>query len=180
MPDFSELFLYDGELKLAFIVWPIFFGVCIAAFITVYIRVKLGVVVRAILEKGAISPETALTLEELGVAKRFCVRSALRGRSVLRRVVSATNGETVTDENGEPAGLYVLKINEAPNLDECRFFISDENKERAESLYDNTHSTLLTAIITVLVAFVVAAISMFAVPEIIELFSESWEELKNS
>lgn len=177
MPDLSELFLYDGELKLEFIVWPIFLGICIGAFITVFVRVKLGEVVRAIIEKGAISPETALTLEELGLSKRFFIRSALRGRSALRRVVEATDGTVAVTENGEPAGLRILGINEAPNLDSCRFFITDANRERAESIYDNTNSTLLSAIITVLVAFVVAAISMIIIPNLMQMLENMLENI---
>lgn len=177
MPDLSELFLYDGEMKLEFIVWPIFLGICIGAFITVFVRVKLGEVVRAIIEKGAISPETALTLEELGLSKRFFIRSALRGRSALRRVVEATDGTVAVAENGEPAGLRILGINEAPNLDSCRFFITDANRERAESIYDNTNSTLLSAIITVLVAFVVAAISMIIIPNLMQMLENMLENI---
>ena len=177
MPDLSELFLYDGELKLEFIVWPIFLGICIGAFITVFVRVKLGEVVRAIIEKGAISPETALTLEELGLSKRFFIRSALRGRSALRRVVEATDGTVAVAENGEPTGLRILGINEAPNLDSCRFFITDANRERAESIYDNTNSTLLSAIITVLVAFVVAALSMIIIPNLMQMLENMLENI---
>lgn len=177
MPDLSELFLYDGELKLEFIVWPIFLGICIGAFITVFVRVKLGEVVRAIIEKGAISPETALTLEELGLSKRFFIRSALRGRSALRRVVEATDGTVAVAENGEPVGLRILGINEAPNLDSCRFFITDANRERAESIYDNTNSTLLSAIITVLVAFVVAALSMIIIPNLMQMLENMLENI---
>lgn len=177
MPDLSELFLYNGEIRLEFIVWPIFLGICIGAFITVFVRVKLGEVVRAILEKGAVSPETALTLEELGVAKRFFVRSALRGRSALRRVVEATDGSAAVDENGESAGLRVLGINEAPDLDNCRFFIADANRERAESIYDNTNSTLLSAIVTVLVAFVVAAVSMIIIPNLMQMLENMMENI---
>lgn len=179
MPDLSELFLYNGEMKLEFIVWPIFLGICVGAFITVFVRVKLGEVVRAIIEKGAVSPETALTLDELGMSKKFFVRAALRGRSALRRVVEATDGSTVTDENGEPAGLRVLEINEAPDLDRCRFFIADSDRERAESIYDNTNSTLLSAIITVLVAFVVAAISMVIIPNLMQMLENMLENINS-
>ena len=177
MPDLSEIFLYNGEIKLEFIVWPIFLGICIGAFITVFVRVKLGEVVRAIIAKGAVSTDTALTLEELGVAKKFFVRSALRGRSALRRVVEATDGSTVTDENGEPAGLRIVPINEAPDLDKCRFFISDANRDRAESIYDNTNSTLLSAGITVLVAFVVAALSMVIIPNLMQMLENMLENI---
>lgn len=178
MPDLSELFLYNGEMKLEFIVWPIFLGICVGAFITVFVRVKLGEVVRAIIEKGAVSPETALTLDELGMSKKFFVRSALRGRSALRRVVEATDGTAVSDENGESVGLRVLEINEEPNLDECRFFITDANRERAESIYDNTNSTLLSAVVTVLVAFVVAAVSMVIIPNLMQMLENMLENIK--
>ena len=177
MPDLSEIFLYNGEIKLEFIVWPIFLGICIGAFITVFVRVKLGEVVRAIIAKGAVSPDTALTLEELGMANKFFIRSALRGRSALRRVVEATDGSTVANENGEIVGLRVLGINEAPNLDECRFFIADANRDRAESIYDNTNSTLLSAGITVLVSFVVAAISMVIIPNLMQMLENMLENI---
>jgi len=177
MPDLSQLFLYDGEIRLEFIVWPIFLGICIGAFVTVFVRVKLGEVVRAIIEKGAISPETALTLEELGVAKRFFIRSSLRGRSALRRVVDATDGVTVSDDDGQGERLRVIGLNEPVNLDECRFFISDSNREQAESIYDNTNSTLLSAFITVILAFVVAAVSMIVVPNLMQMVENMMENI---
>ena len=180
MPDLSELFLYNGELKLEFIVWPIFIGICIAAFVTVFVRVKLGEVVRAIFSAGAVSPETAKTLEELGVANKFFVRSALRGRSALRRVVDATDGtEIAPDENGEGGGLKVLSLDEAVDLDKCRFFIVDKNIERAEGIYDNTNSTLLSAGLTVIIAFAVAALSMVIIPNLQQMLDNMLENLKN-
>lgn len=177
MPDLSELFLYNGEIRLEFIVWPIFLGICIGAFITVFVRVKLGKVVRAIIAKGAVSPETALTLEELGVAKRFFIRSSLRGRSALRRVVEATDGSDVLNENGEKVGLRIVGLNEAPDLDNCRFFISDANRERAESIYDSTNSTLFSAVITVLVAFVIAAVSMIVIPNLMQMLENMLDNI---
>ena len=111
------------------------------------------------------------------MAKRFFVRSALRGRSALRRVVEATDGSAAVDENGESAGLRVLGINEAPDLDNCRFFIADANRERAESIYDNTNSTLLSAIVTVLVAFVVAAVSMIIIPNLMQMLENMMENI---
>ena len=179
MPDLSQIFLYDGEMKLGFIVWPIFIGICIGAFITVFVRVKLGEVVRALIAKGAVSPETALTLSELGLEKRFFIRSALRGKSALRRVVEATDGSVTVNENGEECGMRVLAINEAPDFDKCRFFVSEKNKERAESLYDNTNSTLLSAIITVVVALIVAAVSMVIIPDLIQMGENMVENFKS-
>ena len=180
MPDLSELFLYNGELKLEFIVWPIFIGICIAAFVTVFVRVKLGAVVRAIFEAGAISPDTAKTLEELGVANIFFVRTALRGRSALRRVIDATDGtEILPDENGEGGGFKVLGLTETVDLDACKFFIADANRERAESLYDSTNSTLLTAGLTVIIAFAVAALSMVIIPNLQQMLENMLENIKN-
>ena len=177
MPDLSELFLYNGELKLEFIVWPIFIGICIAAFVTVFVRVKHGEVVRAIFEAGAISADTAKTLEELGMANKFFVRSALRGKSALRRVIDVTDG--LSEDGGSGGALRVLAIGEEVDLDEFRFFIKDENKDRAESLYDNTNSNLLTAGITVLVAFVVAVLSMIIIPNLQQMLENMLENIKN-
>ncbi|MBQ9116822.1 MAG: hypothetical protein IJY04_07335 [Clostridia bacterium] len=170
MPNLSELFLYNGEIRLEFIIWPIFLGVCIGAFITVFVRVKLGEVVRAIFAKGACSPETACTLEELGVSNRFFIRASLRGKSALRRVVSAVDCSRATGADAENVPLSPIDINEKLDLDTCRFYISDEHRERAESLYDDTNSTVLSAVIAVLLALVIAAVSMFLVPVLMDMF----------
>ena len=177
MPNLSELFMYNGEWRLEFIVWPLFLGICVAAFLTVFIRSKLGVVVRAIIAKGAISPDTALTLKELGVENKFFVRAALRGRSALRRVVDAVGCEAGAGDN-EPIGNMPLAYDAHPDLDKCRFYIADANRDRAESLYDDTNSTLISAIITVLVALVVACLSMWLVPDLIRMAENMVEGFK--
>jgi len=197
MPDLSELFIYSGETRLEFIVWPLFLGVCIGAFITVFIRMKLGEVVRAILEKGARSSESALTLAELGVENKFFVRAALRGKSALRRLIDAVGVEagsegvdkkaesaeqTEAEENTDAvsaSGTGVLSLESHPDLNKCRFFISDENRDKAESLYNNTNSTVISAVLTVLVAFVVACLSMLLIPNLIQMADNMLENFKN-
>ncbi|MBR2460355.1 MAG: hypothetical protein IKB34_03915 [Clostridia bacterium] len=164
MPNLSDLFYYNGEMRLEFIVWPIFLGICIGAFITVFVRVAMGKVVRAIFSKGACSPETACTLRELGVEKSFFIKSALRGKSVLRRVISAVNVDEVTGEIGEP-----IDINGKPDLEKSRFYIAEESRDRAGSLYDDTNSTVISALVTVLLGFVVAVAAMYIIPWLLDM-----------
>ena len=95
-------------------------------------------------------------------------------------MIDATDGtELPCDENGEGGGLKVLALSETVDLDNCRFFIADANRERAESLYDSTNSTMLTAGLTVIIAFAVAALSMIIIPNLQQMLENMLENIKN-
>lgn len=199
MPDLSKFLTYSGETELDLIVWPLFLGICIGAFAIVFIRVKLGELVRALLSRGACSPETACTLEQLGLKNKRIIRSALRKRSSLRKVISITPidpaqladqtaptaepTETSAEATSAPFDPATLVTEEqrdqAIDVDSYRYYISEKNKERASSTYDNTGSTVAIALLTVVLALAVAALSMVLIPALMQMFENMVEGFRS-
>ncbi len=187
MPDLSKFLTYSGETELELIIWPLFLGICIGAFAIVFIRVKLGELVRALLSRGACSPDTACTLEQLGLERKAIIRNALKKRSSLRKVVSAvpiesieapetaTSDETLSEPDSDTSTRdqvtddQVIR-DQVIDVDKYRFYISEQSRERASSTYDSTGSTVAVAILTVVVALAVAALSMILIPNLIQMF----------
>lgn len=212
--NISELFTYTGDTQLEFIVWPIFIGICIAAFAIVFIRSKLGELVRELIARGASSPETALSLEELGFENKRYLTQELRKSSSFRKVVTAikkedaeqakltaesaveasdaqqTESETEAESREESsaennsfdaASLIAEDQKHASiNVSEYKFYIRPENLERAETVYNNTGSTILTAVITVVLALIVAALSMWLIPNLIQMLENMLDLFKSN
>lgn len=184
MPDLSKLFMYTGELQLEFIVWPIFIGICLGAFATVFIRVKLGELVRALITNGACSPETAQSLEALGLQSKFFIRNALKKHSSLRNVVSIAPKNTLTPISSSvteetPEAAISVDQNAKIDVDGYIYYISDENRTRAEAIYDSTGSTIAVAFLTVILALAVAALSMYIIPNLIQMLENLIENIRN-
>lgn len=182
MPDLSKLFMYTGETQLEFIVWPLFIGICLGAFATVFIRVKLGELIRALIAKGACSPETAQSLEDLGLKNKFFIRNALKKRSSLRHVVSIAHKSSATAA-GDNEETQETAVDTDPNakidVDSYNYYISDENRTRAEAVYDNTGSTIAVAFLTVILALAVAILSMYLIPNLIQMLENMIENIRN-
>ena len=86
---------------ITFIVIAICAGVILAALYNFYIRRVPGSVVRLLLSRGALSPETALSAEELGLLEKpFALWELLRGSS-LRHIVAAVPAEETAQNTNE-------------------------------------------------------------------------------
>jgi hypothetical protein len=93
-PDFSFLTEYKG-ITLTMILVSFVVGITIASCAMIYHQMFLGGIIRKIIEKGALSPEKALTIEELGYSpKNIFVKFALRQKSTFRKHV-----KTPEDDN---------------------------------------------------------------------------------
>ena len=78
IPNLSEILIYNGEIPLTVIIWSLFGGILIASIAAFIIKIKFGIFVQTLLKLNANSPETAVTLEETGLNKRFFVRRGLK------------------------------------------------------------------------------------------------------
>ena len=112
-PDFSFLTKYDPR-NLTLILSGLFIGVIIASLSAIYRQLFLGGIVRNILSKNATSPETALTLEQLGYKRdNLFIKFALRKKSTFRKTVHAV-------ESTDNDHLYYIPQEIAPR-EEIRF-----------------------------------------------------------
>ena len=140
-PDFSFLTEYQGS-PLTLIVSSLFIGMVIASAAMLYHQLFLGGIVRRIIEKGALSPEKALTKEELGYSpNNFFVKIALREKSTFRKIVHG-----ITEDKTE------------------RYYIPEEMRIRAEIRFRKQGNNAFGILLTVLLFLVVAYVSLTVVP----------------
>ena len=104
LPDFSFLAEYKA-LDLTMILISFVIGITIASIAMIYHQIFLGGIIRKIIEKGALSPEKALTIDKLGYkTNNIFVKFALRENSTFRK--------------------HVL----SPEEDKTRYFIPEEKR----------------------------------------------------
>lgn len=124
-------------------------SIILAALYNFYVRYVPGGVTRLLLEKGATSPETAMTAEELGLLdKPFSLWELLRG-TALRHLVATVESEKAPEETAER---------------ELRFYIPEEKKYRAELRFERKGNGVGALIATVIGSAVIAIALIKLIP----------------
>lgn len=152
---------YATAKTLTALVVAICAGVILAALYNFYIRRVPGGVVRLLLSRDALSPETALSAEELGLLdKPFALWELLRGVSLRHTVCAVTESATTAEEGEAPSDTDGQAKQIAPGGEEktaapdtdgaaekaapaeepafdaqTRFYIPEEKKYRAETRF---------------------------------------------
>ena len=83
-------------------IWLIIFGMIIALVFIYFTKVVNGALVRALMENGVYSPESAKTLDELGFDKKANILKMYKRSAALDRIVG-----TVEEEADESAHFYI-------------------------------------------------------------------------
>ena len=139
---------YATAKTLTAVVVAICAGVILAALYNFYIRRVPGGVVRLLLSREALSPETALGAEDLGLLnKPFALWELLRGVSLRHIVCAVTPNDADGDatpqdaETVEPAETPAAKEGEQTDAEEpildakTRFYIPEDKKYRAQTRF---------------------------------------------
>lgn len=164
----SFLDIFSRADSLQIIIWSFFIGIMIGAVSLFYQKRVIGAFVRALLADGAANPGNARTLEELGYGKNRFVRHALRGGSVLRKMVWEAEDNYTTDENGVRYSARTKKM----DINTARFYIDDSNRVRADLRYSAQGSDVLVLLIGVVVFAVAAYALLLFIPYIVDLFKD--------
>lgn len=140
---FSELVKQSKGQSLGIVIWALFFGILLACLLALYEKRVIGSYVRALLSKGAKSPEKALTLAETGFRKNAFVRSALRRKTALSSLVFTPEEAPEIGENLTVQPVIRGKV----DFDTARFYIPEALEHRAYVRYDRkgTHVMGLVA-----------------------------------
>ena len=154
--SFSSLWTDTGS-SLEKVIWAIFIGIVIAAFVLWYQKSYLGRVARWLYKKEIDSAEKAVSLSQMGM-NSFFIRRELKNRySALRKVVYCTNGaERLKDSD----------------FTDARFYIPAEQRNRAYFKYRGNNTTLPVVIITIVIMFIMANLCIEYVPSILELLKK--------
>ena len=145
---------YAAAKTLSAIVLAICAGVIIAALYNFYIRRVPGGVARLLLSRGAISPETALCAEELGLLnKPFSLWELLRGISLRRIVCAVTEGEGSEEEVDA----------------QTRFYIPEDKKYRVEVRFAQKGNGVKGLILTCALTLVLGILLIKLVPVVLTI-----------
>lgn len=169
--DFTGIFGERVELgtnsvtTLNIIVWAIFVGFIIAIGVTLYNRIVLGKIVRAIIEKKAHTKECALGAAELGCGSAP-FRLALRKNSTMRRIVRMGD-DTDTERSTK-------------DFASAKFYIPEEYIQRAQSIYGKSDISVKTVVLSVIGLLAVAILAFIFIPDIIRLLVNFIESITPS
>ena len=145
---------YATARTLTAIIIAICAGVILAALYNFYIRRVPGGVVRLLLSRGALSPETALSAEELGLVDHpFALWELLCGVT-LRHVVCAVRDES---EDAESVNA------------KTRFYIPEDKKYRAESRFEQKGNGVAGLAVTCVLAVVLGILLIKLTPVVLAM-----------
>ena len=139
------------------IAWCMFGGVIIGAGIAIYFKEVLGAFVRFLIKNGYNSIENAPRLEETKFAKNFFVKRAIKN-GTYKRVMKT---EPPLDE----------KLTEKEVILKTKYYIPDDLVFQAENVFSKKGTNWFALILTVLLFFIVAALSLFVVPDLIQMLN---------
>ena len=183
---------YYGNLNLTSAdLWTIrilIFGLCVglslAAFAAAFNKRVLGDIVRKIIAKQAFSPETAVTLEELGIEGKPIAHFAIKRSTSLRRVVKCCEEEMFEADQDKrerehkenrkkdkslPA-FKRLKYKINPYSD--TLYIPEKDRYMADVKFEKKGTTWVGACVFSVVMAVVFVGLMVALPQILSLLNE--------
>ena len=178
-------------LSVRLMILGLFIGIAIAAFAAVFNKRVLGGVVRRLLKADALSPDSALTLAELGYSGGI-IGLAVKKSTSLRRVVKCREEEEYDEKLKEKRKEYaerkkngdkLPKFKETPykiNTLTDAFYIPEKMKYMADVKFEKKGTTWLGAILTVVVLAVVFVALMVALPSIFELLNSIAGEMGSS
>ena len=147
-------------------VWSIAVGAVVAVFFTYYNRTILGGFVRTLINKEALSIDSAITLAEAGYQKNVFVKRALLKRNTFRKIVFEVDDEIIIASEGHSFSARTKPI----DLSTARFYVAQENKTMAELRYDNKGADLFGVITSIIIVFALAYVITLVFPHLIGAF----------
>lgn len=147
-------------------VWSIAVGAILAIFSTYYNRTILGGFVRTLINNGALSVDTAITLDEVGYQKNAFIKRALVKKATFRKIVFEVDDEIVIASEGHSFSARTKPI----DLSTARFYIAEENRIMAELRYDNKGADIFGVITAIIIILVLAYVITLVFPYLVAAF----------
>ena len=171
-------------LSVRLIILGLFIGMCFATFASVYNKKVLGDVVRKILSQNALSPETALTVEELGYQKKLLTRYAFKNSTSLRRVVKSREEVLYYQELENKRKEYLSKKNNGEKIPKFKeipykmdvtadhFYIPEDMKYMADIKFDKKGASWLSAVLLTVILTIAFFVIMYFLPDILGFIND--------
>ncbi len=166
--EYRHIKFRGGILTLRGLIWGLWGGFAAGLLITYYHKVYLGETVRRLLKRGATSPETALTLPELGQKLVWMRKRALRPGGSLQKYLMYVAPGTAEDGR-EP--VLTRKISD---FSETKLFIPEEKKHVAAVRYGERKKTSPLWLIVFLAVLTALAVALtIALPELLTMIDNA-------
>lgn len=150
------------------IVFSMFIGVSIAAFISLIYRYYYGSFIRFLLNGNAQDEQSGIRLDKTVYARRPILLHAISQGTLFKNVLRYTEPEE-TFPLGEKPALKERRKAARTALLTRRYYIPYEMTFRADNLYNKKGTNLFTAIMSVVLFAVVAAMSLIIIPDLLTM-----------
>ncbi len=167
-----------GVINLSWAIIALCFGCVLAAILGVYEKRGLGEFVRKLIYEECYTPQTAMTLSQLGFRKNAAVRGALRGGS-LSKVVICTQKQEYDAQIAQKKAVYEqYATKDSPafksvpyriNFETDTFYIPKDASYAADVRYDKRGSGIWAVVVSVVVALALSLFIIFILPDMLRL-----------
>lgn len=169
------------------VIWAVVAGLFVGCIASLYSKVYLGRIVRALLKKEALGKEKAVPFADLGIRKAPLVKRALRDSSALRKHVYIENkSEAALPVKSAPALRKIRKFFKGSeesdtryDLDAVRLYIPEDKKYSAEVKYESRGNPVLLIPIALIFFAAVFALLYFGMPKLLEMLDSVISTFKN-
>lgn len=141
-----------GFDSLDVLVWGMFAGVMIGATFATVDKLFCHRMVSALVQRGAQTPESALSLTELDIKGKWYLRWALREGKPLRKMLVIP--ETMTGKT---------------RTAEIPFYLPEENRFKAENRFQNGRRPIMSLILCGIALLLTVFFVLFIVPELLTM-----------
>jgi len=149
------------------IIWGITAGIVIAAIISYISSRATSKAVKNLLDKGAFSPDTAITAEEAEIENPSILTGTLYGKIF----VCANEMDSLSEKSAKKPNPYKRpKL----NMDSARFFIPEEKKYEAEARFADNAPKLIYYIVGIIITVIFFGIVRFFAPKLVTLLINSF------
>ncbi len=182
---YEHMNIDTSDMHLIFlIVLGLCVGISIAAFAAAFNKRVLGGVVRKILAAEATSPESAKTLEELGLENKFIARYAVTKSTSVRRVVKCCEEQEFVSEQNAARTEYEARRESDRKMPKFveheyeinpyadRFYIPEDIKYMADVKFEKRGTTWVGAIACTFVCIILFFVLVISIPNILHLVDD--------
>ena len=175
-------------MTLAFIIWGVYIGFMIAGAMSIYNKCYLGEVVRALVKKGACSPESAVAVKDIGIKMGyFRRRNVLSGGVLSKYVIIANPEESLIVKKPLNTFLAAMKkffLGDSErsveySADTAKVYLLEKKRIQAELRFNKKGTNIWMFIVGAVVFFALAVALTFAIPYVLELLDEAVTTYKN-
>ena len=166
----------NSYLPLSLLVFAVFAGFMAALVLSYRDKTFVGETVRRLLEAGATSKESALTLAELSLPATRARKSSLKeGRAVRKYVEIANPDECLVPIESKAASsvlgkLFPINKKYACDFEKMKLFIPEEKKYKADAKYEQKTKPSLAALIIFLAVLAAGAVLVaYYLPDIFRM-----------